>query len=71
MGTAGARREGMVGSAVASTVMANAGAVAAAGRNSSDEAAAAAAGPGPLYAPSSPGGSQQELDSAFSRVKWK
>ena len=69
MGTAGARREGMVGSAVASTVMANAGAVAAAGRNSSDEAAAA--GPSPLYAPPSPGGSQQELDSAFSRVKWK
>lgn len=57
------RRDGIIGSAVASTV-ANAGAVAATGRNSCDDT-----GANPVYTPPSPGGgSHQENDSAFPKT---
>ena len=57
--TSALRRDGMVGSAVASTV-ANAGAVAATGRNSCDDT-----GVNPLYTPPSPGGRSQQGNRRF------
>ena len=57
--TSALRRDGMVGSAVASTV-ANAGAVAATGRNSCDDT-----GVNPLYTPPSPGGRSQQENGRF------
>ena len=54
------RRDGMVVSAVACTV-ANAGAVAATGRNSCDDT-----GVNPLYTPPSPGGRSHQENERFS-----